>query len=108
MRKWDGVWVRFVILSGPLEGEGVGEKKKENLMGKEPKTVTRRKFVAQTAGAVVSLGAAGALNVAAFALKVDARRFKEAYRKTPGKCWVPGMEWAEVVEAALAAEGTMR
>ena len=65
MRKWDGVWVRFVILSGPLEGEGVGEKKKENLMGKKPKTVTRRKFVAQTAGAVVSLGAAGALNVAA-------------------------------------------
>lgn len=50
----------------------------------------------------------GALNAAAFALKVDARRFKEAYRKTPGKCWVPGMEWAEVVEAALAAEGAMR
>lgn len=33
-------------------------------MARKPKTVTRRKFVAQTTGAVVSLGAAAAVNVA--------------------------------------------
>lgn len=50
----------------------------------------------------------GSLNLAVFALKVDVRRFKEVYRKTPGKCWVPGMEWAEVIEKALSTEGVMR
>ena len=64
-------------------------------------------------GILVSIAAIGTMcwllfNLAVFALKVDVRRFKEVYRKTPGKCWVPGMEWAEVIEKVLSTEGVMR